>query len=471
MKTFAINLISVQLCGRGVLAALVVVFSSGIANTQPTEIPLSRSTETRLTSVNVPENSRPTIVLISDISFSIKKSIGKMRNMLRQIVIAVPESATVAVVTVGARSEKRIFTDRAEALSYIEKIDANSKFTDLERGTDTALALLQEIRATKPTLVVYLTDGQISLPKEIADKTDFKTILIREFSSRPDVTALILSVSSRPMDITGLPPNVEVIPLSNWEESEQHVNQTLVKQIPGELAENSVSEVPAGNEGSLPEKKYIPLPFSLKLGLPVVMIVVLAAFWLWFRRRKRDRKMSEEGIAEVGEIEPLDVLRPEDLLRQNSERSPGLVSLIEFYDGKNTELVHLLTGERLSIGSSARADIRFPALKQEKGLEINFDGKCVLAFRLHPKNYYEVDEVCFSGVKALPNQTKFYLNNGDTLKIGKVQIAVKIVEAAVGQILREKGNRLAEQGFRAGFRGVPTSRLSPMPNENSSRWD
>lgn len=465
MKSSLIKSSFVKCAAHFVLIVSVVIFSGNIvANSQTTN-----TAPTQSATANVQSAVKPTVILVPDISFSIKKSAEKMRNVLQQIVNAAPENSVIGIVTVGTQSEKKIFSNRDEALSYLSKINANSSYTDLERGTDSVLAVMQETKATKPTLIVYLTDGEVSLPKELKNKADFKTILMREFSVRPDVRVMVLNVASKAMVTSGLPPNVTVVPISNWEEAEKQMKETLAIQIHQELKTAPVAET------KLEEKETASLttnaPRSSVLIWAAVLGLITATAFGWFYRIHR-RKQSAKIAEEIKEPEPQNLLRPEDLLRQSNESSSGLAAVVEFYDGKAVRSEILLAEDRRIVGRAATADVKFSSLKQENSVEIKFDGKEVSAYRLHPQTYYEVDEFWLNQTKVPLNQTIFRLQNSDLLKVGDIQISVKIVESSVAQILAEKHNRAATQSFRSVAKGEPTKiAATHRLNGRKSRWN
>lgn len=465
MKSFSIKTLFFQFTLHLVLLMSILVLGGAIANSQTINTaPTQSSTE------NIQTESKPFVIVAADVSISVKKSAEKMRNILQQIVLATPENSVIGVVTVGTQSEKRVFSSREEALLYLSTINANSSYTDLDRGTDSVLAVMQETKATKSTLVIYLTDGEVSLPKELKNKVDFKTILTREFSVRPDVRVLVLNVASKTMDTTGLPPNITVVPLSNWEEAEKQMKETLAVQIQQELRTAPVSESEETKEVPSLEtnaSRGSVLVWRLVIGLIIAAIATLG--WFWIRRRNQSTVITEE----IKDLEPQNLLRPEELLRQRNESPSGLVAMIDFYDGKISRSKILLAEERRVIGKSTTADLTFSSLKQENSLEIKFDGKQVSVFRLHPQTYYEVDEVWLNQTKASLNQTIFHLQNSDLLKVGNIQISVKIVESSVAQILAGKNNRVAAQSFRSATKNEPT-KIAPTTdrlNERKSRWN
>lgn len=273
---------------------------------------------------------------------------------------------------------------------------------------------------------------------------------------------------NRMMDTSGLPPNVTVVPLSNWEEAEKQMKQTLAVQIQQELKTEPVSV--SNTEQEIPSPEIEKSRSSVMIWTTIFGLIAAGAIgWFWIRRRKRSTNTAEE----INESEPQNLLRPEELLRQTNEISSGLVAVVEFYNGKNSRSEILLRDDRRIVGKSTTADIIFSSLKQENSLEIKFDGKHVSAFRLHPQTYYEVDEVWLNQAKAPLNQTIFHLQNADLLKIGDIQISAKIVESSVAQIIHEKKNRAATQSFRPANKSEPSNIADPLnrSNERKSRWN
>jgi hypothetical protein len=483
MKVFLIKSSFAQFIGTFILLASILTSGDIVANAQANNtVPSQSSAEISqtkngekpqaVTEVHQSEN-RPTVILAADVSISVKSSAEKMRAVLQQIANVVPENSVIGVVSIGTQSEKRVFSNREEALAYLSKITPNSSYTDLERGTDAVLAVMQEAKATKPILVIYLTDGEVSLPKELKNRVDFKTVLTREFLVRPEVRVLILNVAAKPMDATGLPPNVAVVPLSNWEEAEKQMRQTLAVQIQEELkTEPAAVQTTAEKETMPPETKGSRLATAMWVIVTTLAVAGVGGLaWFWFRRRK----WNAEIVEEVEESEPENLLRPEELLLQSNERPSGLAAVVDFFDGKVSRSEVMVAEDRRVVGKSAVADVRFDSLKQDNSIELRFDGKQVSAFRLHPQIYYEVDEVWLNQTKTPLSQTSFHLQNADLLKVGNIQITVKIVESSVARIIVEKNSRSAAQSFRAASENQKpkpaTATTSRQSNARQSRWN
>lgn len=400
---------------------------------------------------------RPTMVLVLDVSLSVTGSIEKMRNVAKQAIELAPENTIFGIVPVGSQASKHIFKNKAEAISYLDQLSLMSLYTDLGRGTDAVLSVLQEVQAVKPTLVVYLTDGKVSLPKEFKDKADFREVLIREFSQRPDFSVLVLNVAVKPMDVTGLPPNVKVIPLSNWGEAEREMKNALAARIQEQLTAPTLAAKPesalAPTVPPVPERPNQNLYAYAAGTILLVTLIVGAVYWL-SRRRKKDAPPITEN-----NDEPVDMMRSEDLQEAEKAVAPP-TALLEFQgaatsgDGRRISYETLLAGEKRIVGKSSSADLSFACLRQPTTLEFRFDGEKLMVFRLRPLQHADIDELFLNESEA---PLRFVFQPGDSLHVNGLEIKLILVDEEVARLMTQQATVESENLLPVFSNGSPAS--------------
>lgn len=432
---------------------------------QPVVTDIARNAKSR--------GGKPALVLMPDISRSVKSSNAKMRSVMRRAVESAPGDTIFAIVTVGTKPEKNIFKTRAEAIDYCESLRADSRFTDLSGATDAALAVLQELEPTGPTLFLYLTDGRISLPRAMQTKDDFVAILSREFSRRPNVGVWVLNVSASPIATDTLPPNIKVVPLANWDEAQKQMESTLVPDLRRELTPMVAEQPPTSVEE--PEAIVVGTTFGplgptelVALGGLVIAFGIASTFaWTQFRRRStKSIDAADGGIAAGTEDEPADLLRLEDLNRRVSEETMQMVAVVEVITESGRRDRQLFEGDRLVFGNSTDTDVYLAGLKQARSLEIRFDRTGATGFRLRSHST-EIDTVKLDGADA---PIRFQIEPGSRLMIGDAEVYVRIMNEKVAAILGQKSPAKGSDETRSDNAGAVARRRS-LTARRQSMWN
>lgn len=369
-------------------------------------------------SETVGKTFRSALIDVLDTSPSTAKKLDQMKDVARQLLQAAPPESALGVVGIDSQAIKKLFAQPATADRFIQSLVAGGKFSDLGRGTDAALSLVQEANVDR-AVIVYLTDGDLTVPKSFKDQADFTKILVREFTSRPGIRVFVVNVGGRPLaKLDMLPPNVTVLSLSNWQAVMNELQQTMKPQIQSHLAESSPTTSPTSQPVVLatPHRSYFYTTWSVALGL--LTLALFAAIFIW----KRSRRRSTKSLIET----PEKLMRPEDLKPVEPEPAPEPVALLEiesngeFDAGGLGQFISIRQGETVTLGGSPFAASRYlVGLKQAQTLAVAFEGLTLKGFRLRPDKPHEVDEVKLNQSDA---PIEFIIKDGDLLTIGSYRI-------------------------------------------------
>src|ERR1051325_1607786 len=230
------------------------------------------------------------LVTVVDTSPSVGRYWKEMQQAAKQIIAGAPEQSSSAVVGIDAEAVKSDVFDparKADAIKFVDGLTIGGRFTDLARGTDAALSVLQGANPNRCVLV-YLTDGKLTVPNTFREKGTFYDLLRREFSPRNNVTVLIVNVrGDNAMMNESLPPNVKIFPLKSASELPDIVRQTLSPAINEKLTATTspASQSPLQISGSNNRAYWI-------AGVAVISFLGLSFLVL----RKRLRRQKSDGL-------------------------------------------------------------------------------------------------------------------------------------------------------------------------------
>lgn len=409
------------------------------------------------------DNQRPAVILVIDVSGSVRRYLRQMRSVAEQACNAAPDNALIGIVAAGSQAEKRLFTQRAGAIAFINSLDATSNYSDLGRGTDAALALLQEAQ-TNRALILYLTDGRVELPSNFRDRADFATILQREFTQRPNVRVHIINVNNQPMaGVDSLPSNVSVYTLASWSEAEAAMRNSLS----AEIREQFVSPTPTATPGnqSIEEAPVASSYGRVIAGVSLLALIVVGVIAFFVRHNRRRKIATADSNSDM----PANIMRAEDIKSPEPESAPEPVALLEFkgdnatVSGAAMKRTVMKADDKVVIGNSAfETDFAFKNLKQQQSVEIRFDGEILKVFRLRPHVAGMIDDVRLNNEDA---PLAFAMNDDDELAVGDLKIRVFITDDSYAETLGV--NDPAETTSRTPT--LMTDELSPIVEERRLR--
>jgi hypothetical protein len=384
----------------------------------------------------VPTEQKPPInITVIDNSGTVRRPLPLMKKIAEDILTASPDNGRFGVVVVSTEARKSMFDKREDAIAFLQSVTPTRRgFTDLNRATDAALALVHGEGASRPTVITYLTDGKLEVPADFIDRADFVSVLKREFTRRPDIRVVVVNVNDGklPNRAEELPSNVRVIPLSDWTAARNEVTKTLVPEIRQELSAARITVAPNSPQISQPNSgSGAPAKWSLRtIGMVTVgaLILVVSTGVLLNRYRRKPKDVGKD----LDHVEPL----PENLLtaadiKTLPEPAPEPVALLEadlsqpqvFTQGPR---IKLELGERVVIGKTPIAsDITLPSLKQTQTLELRFQkndsGATLAAYRLRPDVKGLLDSVLLN---ERPAPLTFELSHNDRLSLGGLAFRV-----------------------------------------------
>lgn len=360
----------------------------------------------------------PVLITVIDTSGTVRRELATLKEVARALLAAAPDNSRFGVVTVDSDSEKSLFARREEAAAYIETLTAaRGGYTDLNRATDSALALVQREGAGRPVVIAYLTDGKLEVPRTFRDRSDFVSVLRREFTPRPDLRVIVINVNGgvAPQGAETLPPNVNVIPLKDWSAALAAVTGTLAPQIGRQLSPPAAAPPPAAPP---PDESWSARTWVVACGI-VVALMAAAGYALARRRR---RALAGAGADAARADAPENLLSEADM-KQARAPEPEPLAVIEAEAGESgaRRQFRMEIGERVVLGRTAiAADVVLPGLGQTQTLELRFekeDGAPALkAYRLRPDALGQLDPVTFNGQPAPPI---FTLGHRDRLSVGE----------------------------------------------------
>lgn len=372
----------------------------------------------------VKASNRTALLVGIDTSPSTGPVLAEMKAVGQHLLDAAPDGTQVGIIGFDSQSLKQLFSERAGASRFLESLSAGGKYSDLGRGVDGCLALLEESSATK-AVVVFLTDGRVELPRKFRDKSDFAQILGREFAVRPYVNVFIIKVGGGKLSgLETLPQNVNVILLSNWQGAAAEIEKRLAPQIREQLSivQTTTSASPVQpavrkNVAGLSSTQSIFAGVAL-----VFLVIVLAAV---FRRKK--------GSAALALPAREDALRAEDLEPERSlEPVQEPVMIIEVTNtitsslGALPERHVLRPDEKVFLGGSAFASgLSLAGLRQSRTVELTFDGAALECVRLRPDVPGAIDSVSLNRRDA---PLSFRVGLDDELRIGDFTLRVLLAD-------------------------------------------
>lgn len=358
------------------------------------------------------------LIVILDTSPSVRIYWPEIQSSAQELIRNTPEQVAVGVVGIDAEAQKSdVFTParRAEALDFVQGLKIGGKLTDLARGTDAALALLQQANPSR-CVIIYLTDGKLVVPKTFRNQGTFFDLLRREFTPRSNVEVVVVNVKGeRAAQREPMPSNVRILSLQSSGELREAIARHLTPTVKEKL-ETVIVATP-----EQPEEEPMSAAGWLKYGLPglILMLATVIGAMAWKRGRNR-RAVATGGIV-VLDQPPADVMREEDLLPSQApaEIVAPPVALVTATDPANrregARRRILRAGEQAIVGVYKFAELALPGLRQARTLQLRFDGKVIRAFRLRPQLGEGLDDVKVNQASAPPD---FCLGDKDVLKVG-----------------------------------------------------
>jgi hypothetical protein len=373
----------------------------------------------------------PLLVLVIDSSPSVRPYWPEMQRAAQELIRNAPAQAAVAIVGIDAEARKSdIFAParRSEAFAFIQSLRIGGKLTDLSRGTDAALALLQQADPARG-MVVYLTDGKLVVPINFRQRGSFFELLRREFTPRRNIEVRVINVQGdQASPAEKLPSNVRFIPLASASELPGTIAGHLTAQIEEALG-NAPAPLPSVAPSGLSANRQANW---LTYGLPVTLLLLTGVAALIVRRRRKSRLAALAAANGMAGEPPPDVLREQDLMSSNEpslETEPPVV-LITASDGADRRgqmrrrLVH--PGEQAIIGNNRFADLCLPGLRQARALQLRYDGHTFKVFRLRPQTGEELDDVKLNEAMA---PVEFYVSEKDVLCVGDFRLNFLVTAA------------------------------------------
>lgn len=363
------------------------------------------------------------LIPVIDSSPSVRSYWSQMRRAAKEIIQDAPDQTSFAVVGIDAEAVKsQVFAPsrKAEALAFIDGLKIGGTFTDLWRGSDAALALIQQANPSSCVLV-FLTDGRLTVPKSFRNKSSFFDLLRREFVSRRNITVLVVNVGGdKSAERESLPPNVKIVSLKSADELRASIERILTPTIKQTLAVEPPTVQAAATLRAPARRNYGYLMGAIGATLLLIIAVAVVA-----RKRARSKERSE-----ITADAPANLLRPEELAPPEPEEIAEAVVLV------TAERVDERTGRRalaqrslvsagghIVVGNSSFADLILEGLKQPQALQIGFDGKAVRVCRLRPQGIGELDNVWLN---QQPAPIQFNMTDKDTVTIGSLSIKLLI---------------------------------------------
>ncbi len=367
---------------------------------------------------------------IVDTSPSMKKYLEEVRRTVSEFIKRTPPQATVALVSINSEADKSpIYSpeQRSEANKFIAQLETGGHFTDLGRGTDAALALLQEANPSR-AVVVYFTDGELQVPPNFKRRQSFLDLLRQEFGDkRKTVHVMVVSFGNKQkLPPSDLPSNVKVIQVGSADELQQALDNVLTPTVTQHLSAGSalVASVPPNFPGVIKPKQN-------HLGTYLfVGFLLLAAFGsaVLTLRRKRGRSLARnfflESTNEGGE-QVEDLLRTGDLVEQSERVEQVALLNIKGQNSVNEDLRFarretLRATDSVTVGGSEFTGIYLPGLVQPETLRLKFDGAACQVARLRPRVAGQLDSVKLNGESA---PIQFELAAHDELAVGPFTIS------------------------------------------------
>jgi hypothetical protein len=388
---------------------------------------------------NREDSSRPPLMVVIDTSPSVRNKLPQIRAVGKRLVQIAPDGIPVGVVGIDSQAKKKLCVRSLDADEFIDSLTAGGRFTDLGRGTDAVLSLLQETSATRAA-VVYLTDGELVVPKDFRDRANFTQVLKREFTPRPGIQVFVINVKGKTLpDSESLPPNVTVISLSDWQSVQKEIEKDLAAKIGQQLRPVPVASVSAPERIGLEHQPAL-WKTSRILMVTIGLLALAIAGAAVMRRRKR------RNAAAIKVERPDNAMRAEDLDSPSRvvTAPPEPVLMLEAglkddrSHGGPFRRAYLRSGEKLIIGGSDFANLCLEGLEQSQTVELLFDGEVLRGFRLRPDRPGSVDEVLVDGREA---QISFVLKSGSQMILGRYRLdPVVIDEASVTLFDTPKGS-------------------------------
>lgn len=370
-------------------------------------------------------NDGSALVVVTDTSGSVRRLLGEIKSRSKEIVAVAPPGTRIGVVGINWEASKGLFADPSAAGEFIDRLTTGGRYTDLGRGNDAAMSLLQEAGA-KCAVVTFLTDGELEVPAGFKNRETFIEMLKREYSARPDVRVFVLNVRRTPLAGSDtLPPNVSVIPLADWQSARNIIAESLAPQIRAQLAQPSPPPAPVGPAAVTPQSS--PGRSLTPVYVVAGLLVAGLSFFFVLRWRRRGGAAPKPTAAE-----PENLLREEELIpeAEPSAKAEPVLILSAAPSGRAdraaAQRAVLRAGERLTLGKSRHlSGLALPELNQSQTLELAFDGESIEAFRLSPAMGESLDQVRLDGGNA---PIHFSPCDGERISVGSYEVELLLAD-------------------------------------------
>lgn len=408
-----------------------------VSKAAPPSSPTASQPEASASTVAAPPGTlaaqgAPLVVGVIDTSGSMRKYFGSVQRTADDFIQRTPPRAAVALVAINNEADKSpIYPPerRAEAAKFIAGLRISGRYTDLSRGTDAALALLQEAHHSQAVLV-YFTDGQLTVPATFKHRQSFLDLLRREFGERrSNVHVIVVSFGAKQAAAAppNLPTNIRIIPVESDGDLQQALEGVLAPAVTQHLSVPPAEAAPAAQMTPLATQTSQPDSATVYLVGLLLLSAVTAAALLVRRRRRRPAQEAPD----VEWPEPVEnILRPDDLARREEEVEPEPVALLDFrspdvgpYQAGFTRRTALRVTEAVTVGGSEFVGIHLPGLAQPETLRLSFDGAACRVARLRSSVAGNLDAVRLNGEEA---PIQFRLAPGDELAVGGFTVSLMI---------------------------------------------
>lgn len=395
----------------------------------------------------------PLVVGIVDTSPSMKQYLEAARRTATEFIKRTPPRVAVAVVGINNEADKSpIYAPerRAEAVEFIARLKLGGRFTDLSRGTDAALALLQEANPSQ-AVVVYFTDGQLQVPPTFKHRLNFIELLRQEFGERRNNVHVVVVSFGKKQAVApaNVPPNVKIIPVGSDGELQQALENVLTPAVTQHLsASQAQAEQPPTVAPAVTQPQSGSALSHFLAGLLLLSALGAVAFLIRRKKlgQKREARNAESGGGQEESVE--NILQQSDLSAQSEEAAAEPVALLDIrrLDARPGEASFsrreaVRVAEAVIVGGSEFTGIHLPGLIQPETLRLSFDGAACRVARLRPRAAGKLDSVKLNGESA---PIQFQFAPGDVLDVGDFTVSLLLASESTADMVEPQPSAAVE---------------------------